>query len=171
MSEHPGTVGRLIGVMELIAAWLLAAITALTFISVVLRYAFNWSIPDSFDIGRNLLGIAIFWGIALAAYRGEHITVDLLWGALGPRARRAMDAFAAIVSLVCLGVFAWSMAGKVLSTYRDNVLTFDIHLPVWMFYAVAWLGLALCVPLLLLRLWRQLRQPDSSAPAQGAVPD
>jgi len=171
MSEHPGTVGRLIGVMELIAAWLLAAITALTFISVVLRYAFNWAIPDSFDIGRNLLGIAIFWGIALAAYRGEHITVDLLWGALPPRARRTMDAFAAIVSLACLGVFAWSMAGKVLSTYRDNVLTFDIHLPVWMFYAVAWLGLALCVPLLLLRLWRQLRQPHSSAPAQGAVPD
>ena len=62
-------------------------------------------------------------------------------------------------------------ARSLLSTYRDNVLTFDIHLPVWMFYAVAWLGLALCVPLLLLRLWRQLRQPDSSAPAQGAVPD
>jgi TRAP-type C4-dicarboxylate transport system permease small subunit len=158
-------VNRLIGVMELLAAWLLAAITALTFVSVILRYAFNWSIPDSFDIGRNLLGVAIFWGIALAAYRGEHITVDLLWGALGPRGKRIMDTAAAIVSVVCLGVFAWSMAGKVLNTYHDNVLTFDVHLPVWTFYAAAWLGLVLCLPLLLIRLWRQLKHPDSIAPA------
>ncbi len=93
MSQRPSLVARLIGAMELFAAWLLAAITALTFTSVILRYAFNWSIPDSFDVGRNLLGIAIFWGIALAAYRGEHITVDLLWGALGPRARRAHGCF------------------------------------------------------------------------------
>jgi TRAP-type C4-dicarboxylate transport system permease small subunit len=161
MSQRPGPTARLIAALELFAAWLLAAITALTFTSVVLRYAFNWSIPDSFDAGRNLLGIAIFWGIALAAYRGEHITVDLLWSALGPRARRIMDAFAGIVTLLCLAVFTWAMADKVLSTYRDNVLTFDLHLPVWIFYAVAWVGLALCIPLLLTRLWRQFTQPEA----------
>lgn len=160
---------RFIAAVELFAAWLLAAITALTFISVVLRYAFSWSIPDSFDASRNLLGIAIFWGIGLAAYRGEHITVDLLWGALGPRARRVMDAFAGIVTLLCLAVFTYTMADKVLSTYRDNVLTFDLHLPVWIFYAVAWAGLALCIPLLLLRLWRQLMRPEASDPAQPAT--
>jgi TRAP-type transport system small permease protein len=170
MSQRPGPTARLLAAMELFAAWLLAAITALTFISVVLRYAFNWSIPDSFDAGRNLLGIAIFWGIALAAYRGEHITVDLLWSALGPRARRVMDAFAGIVTLLCVAVFAWAMADKVLSTYRDNVLTFDLHLPVWIFYAVAWAGLALCIPLLLARLWRQLMRPEAGEPAQPAAP-
>ena len=164
MSQRRGLIDRWIGAMELFAAWLLAAITALTFISVVLRYAFNWSIPDAFDIGRNLLGVAIFWGIALAAYRGEHITVDLLWSALGPRARRAMDAFAGTLALLCLAVFMWAMADKVLSTYRDNVLTFDLHLPVWIFYAVAWIGLALCIPLLLLRLWRQLTRAQTSVP-------
>jgi TRAP-type C4-dicarboxylate transport system permease small subunit len=171
MSQRPGLMGRVIGAMELFAAWLLAAITALTFTSVVLRYAFNWSIPDSFDAGRNLLGIAIFWGIALAAYRGEHITVDLLWSALGPRARRVLDAFAGVVALLCLAVFAWAMADKVLSTYRDNVLTFDLHLPVWMFYALAWFGLALCVPLLLLRLWRQATRTEAAKPPQSPTPE
>jgi TRAP-type C4-dicarboxylate transport system permease small subunit len=170
MSQRPGPVARFIPALELFAAWLLAAITALTFTSVVLRYAFSWSIPDSFDAGRNLLGIAIFWGIALAAYRGEHITVDLLWSALGPRARRVMDAFAGIVTLVCLAVFTWAMADKVLGTYRDNLLTFDLHLPVWIFYAVAWAGLALCIPLLLLRLWRQLMRPEAGEPARPATP-
>jgi TRAP-type C4-dicarboxylate transport system permease small subunit len=171
MSQRPGLMGRVISAMELFAAWLLAAITALTFTSVVLRYAFNWSIPDSFDASRNLLGIAIFWGIALAAYRGEHITVDLLWSALAPRARRVMDAFAGAVALLCLAVFAWAMADKVLSTYRDNVLTFDLHLPVWMFYALAWIGLALCVPLQLLRLWRQVTRTEVDQPSQSPAPE
>ena len=163
MSGRRGLIDRWIGAMELFAAWLLAAITALTFISVGLRYAFNWSIPDAFDIGRNLLGVAIFWGIALAAFRGEHITVDLLWGALGPRAQRAMDAFAGTLAVLCLAVFTWAMADKVVSTYRDNVLTFDLHLPVWSFYAVAWIGLALCIPLLILRLWRRLMRGEVAA--------
>ena len=42
------------------------------------------SIPDSYDFGRMLLGILIFWGIAATSYRGAHITVDLIW-AVGPK--------------------------------------------------------------------------------------
>ena len=48
------------------------------------------SIPDSYDFGRLLLGILIFWGIAATSYRGTHITVDLVWAAVGP-ARQAAD--------------------------------------------------------------------------------
>ena len=47
---------------------------------------FNYAIPDSFDIGRLLLGILIFWGIAATSYRGTHITVDLVWANVGPGA-------------------------------------------------------------------------------------
>ncbi len=30
-------------------------------------------------MGKLLLGILIFWGIAATTYRGGHITVDLVW--------------------------------------------------------------------------------------------
>ena len=46
---------------------------------MLLRNVFRYSIPDTFDIGRMLLGILIFWGIAATSYRGTHITVDLVW--------------------------------------------------------------------------------------------
>ena len=127
--------------------------------------------PDSFDIGRNLLGIAIFWSIGLAAYRGEHITVDLAVEC----ARSACPARDGCVRgnhhVACLSVFAWMMGDKVLSTYRDNVLTFDVHLPVWIFYTVAWVGVAFCVPLLLLRLWRHVLRPDAGEPAPSVAPE
>jgi TRAP-type transport system small permease protein len=148
---------RLIAAFERAAAWLLAAVMVLTFVSVALRYLFSAAIPDNFDIGRNLLGIAIFWGIALAGFRGEHITVDLLWSAAGPRLRRMIDVFAALVALFCMAVFTWAMTDKVFGTYADNVRTFDLHLPVWPFFAAAWIGILAAVPLLLLRAWRMVQ--------------
>lgn len=155
---------RAIDGTEKVAGVFLALVTALTFVSVVLRYGFSWSIPDSFDVGRYLLGIVIFWGIAVASYRGDHIAVSLLWGLLGPGLRRAMDIFATLVTMVCLIVFTWMVAHKVISTWQSNVLTMDLNLPVWPYFLVAWLGLALSVALILIRIVRQtLRQDVASA--------
>jgi TRAP-type transport system small permease protein len=159
---------RAIDGTEKVAGAFLALVTALTFVSVLLRYGFSWSIPDSFDVGRYLLGIIIFWGIAVASFRGDHICVSLLWSVLGPAARRAMDVFAALVTLVCLFVFTWMAGTQVLNTQRSNVLTMDLNLPVWPYYFVAWLGLALSVALILVRIVRQLLRPDAD-PAQQRV--
>jgi len=49
----------------------LVGIVALNiFLAVVLRKFFSTSIPDSYDIGKMLLGTLIFWGIAATSYRG-----------------------------------------------------------------------------------------------------
>ena len=68
---------RFIDGIELIAAFFVGLVAADTFVIVILRYFFSYSIPDSYDFGRLLLGILIFWGIAATSYRGTHITVDL----------------------------------------------------------------------------------------------
>ena len=61
-----GPVDRFIDAIETTAASFLAVVTLLTFVSVLLRYFFAWAIPDSYDFTRLLLGILIFWGIAVA---------------------------------------------------------------------------------------------------------
>ena len=76
---------RFIDAIELVAAIFVGLVAADIFISVLLRYFFSVSIPDSYDFGRMLLGILIFWGIAATSYRGTHITVDLVWANVGPR--------------------------------------------------------------------------------------
>ena len=90
---------RFIDSIELIAALFVGVVAADVFISILLRYFFNISIPDSYDFGRLLLGILIFWGIGATSYRGTHITVDLLWANVGPKWQRAMDMFATLVLL------------------------------------------------------------------------
>src|SRR5580698_9278349 len=144
---------RFIDTIEWIAAGFVGIVAANIFLAVILRNTFNYAIPDSYDIGRMLLGILIFWGIAATSYRGAHITVDLLWTACGPKAKRAIDVFATLVLLFVVVVHSFMLFEKVYSTYLDNVLTYDLHLPTWPFFAVAWGGDLAAVVLIAVRAW------------------
>ncbi len=148
---------RFIDTIEWIAAGFVGIVAANIFIAVLLRNMFNYSIPDSFDIGRLLLGILIFWGIAATSYRGGHITVDLVWANVGPKYQRMIDVFA---TLVLLFVVSWTLFDKVRGTYNDNVLTFDMHMPTWPFFAVAWAGDVSAVLLIAIRTYRLIFNPD-----------
>src|ERR1700754_147380 len=128
---------RFIDTIEWIAAAFVGIVALNIFLSVLLRNTLNSAIPDSFDIGRMLLGILIFWGIAATSYRGTHITVDLVWSVANKRWRRVIDVFATLVLLFVVTMQTIMLFDKVRTTYADHVLTFDLHLPTWPFFAVA----------------------------------
>ncbi len=152
---------RFIDTIELIAAIFVGLVAADTFVTVMLRYLFSISIPDAYDTGRMLLGILIFWGIAATSYRGTHITVDVLWSNVGPRAQRFIDVFATLVLLLVVSVQTYTLFDKVAGTYRDNVLTFDLRMPTWPFFAIAWLGDISAVMLIAVRTYRLIVRPES----------
>src|ERR1700682_3389649 len=127
-SPAPGTAGprpsnmvRFIDAIEVVAPGFVALVAADIFISVMLRALFRTSIPDSYDFGRLLLGILIFWGIAATSYRGTHITVDLVWSSVGPRAQRVIDIFATSVLLFVVTVQTTMLFDKVRLTYQDHI--------------------------------------------------
>ena len=152
---------RFIDTIEWIAAGFVGIVAANIFVAVLLRNIFNYSIPDSFDIGRMLLGILIFWGIAATSYRGGHITVDLIWANVGPKYQRMIDVFATLVLLFVVSVQTYTLFDKVATTRADHVLTFDLHMPTWPFFAVAWAGDVSAVLLIAIRTWRLIFSPDS----------
>ena len=151
---------RFIDAIELVAATFVGLVAADIFISVLLRYFFAMSIPDSYDFGRMLLAILIFWGIAATSYRGTHITVDLVWANVGPRPQRWIDIFATLVLLFVVTVQTYTLLDKVMATKDDNVLTFDLNLPTWPFFAVAWAGDVSAVLLIAIRTYRLILHPD-----------
>ena len=168
MSSHDDTLptkrswmDRIIDTIEWIAAGFVGIVALDIFLSVLLRNTLNYSIPDSFDIGRLLLGILIFWGIAATSYRGTHITVDLVWGNVGPRQQRWIDVFATLVLLFVVTVQTWTLFDKVRGTYNDNVQTFDLNLPTWPLFALAWAGDVCAVVLIAIRAWRLVFNPEA----------
>ncbi len=151
---------RFIDGIEWIAAFFVGVVALDIFVSVLLRYFFAVSIPDSYDFGRQLLGILIFWGIAATSYRGTHITVDLVWSSVGPRAQRLIDIFATSVLLFVVTVQTSMLFDKVRLTYQDHILTFDLNIPTWPFAAVAWLGDVSAVLLIAVRTYRLIFNPE-----------
>ena len=146
--------------IELIAAFFVGIVALDIFVSVLLRYFFSVQIPDSYDFGRLLLGILIFWGIAATSYRGNHITVDLVYANVGPRLQRFIDVFATLVLLFVVTVQTYTLFDKVRGTYADHVETFDLRLPVWPFFLVAWLGDVSAVLLIAVRTYRLIFHPE-----------
>ena len=151
---------RFIDGIELVAAFFVGIVASDIFTSVLLRYFFSVQIPDSYDFGRLLLGILIFWGIAATSYRGTHITVDLVYANVGPKLQRFIDVFATLVLLFVVSFQTWTLFDKVLSTRADNVLTFDLRLPTWPFFLVAWLGDVSAVLLIAVRTYRLIFHPE-----------
>jgi TRAP-type transport system small permease protein len=163
---------RFIDTIEWVAAIFVGLVAADIFVSVLLRYFFSTSIPDSYNFGQLLLGILIFWGIAATSYRGGHITVDLVWANVGPRQQRIIDVFATLVLLLVVTVQTYTLFDKVNATRNDNILTVDLHLPTWPFFAVAWAGDVSAVLLIAIRTWRLIFHPEdlrSAEPLAKAV--
>jgi len=151
---------RFIDSIEFLAALFVGVVAADVFVSVLLRYFFGSSIPDSYDFGRLLLGVLIFWGIGATSYRGTHITVDLVYANVGAGYRRAIDIFATLVLLLVVAVQTFTLYDKVWTTRADNVLTFDMRLPTWPFFLLAWIGDVSAVILIALRTYRLIFHPE-----------
>jgi TRAP-type C4-dicarboxylate transport system permease small subunit len=167
---RPNRMDQFINGIELIAAIFVGIVAADIFISVLLRYFFSVSIPDGYDFGRLLLGILIFWGIAATSYRGAHITVDLGWELSGPRGKRIIDVFATAVLFFVVSVQTIMLFDKVMATRAENILTYDLHLPTWPFFLLAWLGDVSAVLLIGIRTYRLVMRPDLVARDHVAEP-
>ena len=146
---------RALAVTETVAAVFLLLIALLTAGNVVLRDLLSLQIPDWFDGSKLLMGIALFWGIALATYHGSHICVDVLWEHLGPPARRVLDIVASAITLAFLAPMAWMVWSKVLAS--GTQATTDLRLPLVWFTSIAAAGAVAAVLLATLRLVELVR--------------
>jgi TRAP-type C4-dicarboxylate transport system permease small subunit len=155
-------IDRVVTLVEYGAAAFLALVTTLTFVSMIMRYLFAAPIPDTYDFTTLMVGIAIFWGLACACWRGEHIQVDLFWGMLPRRAQMVVDVIATLVLLGFVAVLTWMVFVRVAETSRSGMTTADFNLPIWPFYAAAWLGLGLAVVVLAAYLYRLVVGRDQS---------
>jgi len=160
---------RFLRVSENLAALFLLLIALLVTVNVTLRYALSIQVPDWFDFSRQLQAIAIFWGIAIATYRGGHICVDVLWEHVGRSGKRMLDLVATIVTLLFLIPMAWMIWVKVGST--GTQATSDLRLPLIPFYVVSAVGATVAVVLAAKRIWElwsgQHRLADEAEIAHG----
>ena len=71
-----------------------------------------------------------------------------------------IDILATLVLLFVVTVQTYTLFDKVMTTRADNVLTFDLRLPTWPFFLIAWLGDVSAVLLIAIRTYRLIFHPD-----------
>src|SRR3979409_1098646 len=151
---------RFIASIEWIAAFFVGIVALNTFLAVFMRKFFSITIPDYYNFGQFLLGILIFWGIAATSYRGTHITVDLVWANSPPKYQRWIDVFATLVLLFVVTVQTYTLFDKVADTRAEHIVTMDLHVPIWPFFLVSWIGDVSAVLLITIRTWRLIFHPE-----------
>lgn len=160
MPSKSGVMEHFVEWVERLAGVFLFLVALTTVATVFSRKAFNYSPPDSFDVARLLLGVAICWGIASSCYRNGHIMVDVVWELAAPRWRRVIDITATSILLLFMAAFAWMLADAVVGTYTANIGTVEMRMPVWPFHALACLGIVSATIMAAYRLWKLVFRPD-----------
>lgn len=129
--------------MERAGALSLFLIVVIMSVTTVTRYLLNWPLPDADAISKMLLAVVVFWGLASACLHGEHIQLDLIVNAMPSRVRGLVLKLTGAILLGAVAATTWMSAYRVLDLMKSGERTYDLGLPFWPLYAVAFLGLVM----------------------------
>ena len=111
-------------------AMVLALMMLMTFLDVVGRYVFNSPIVGTVDMTELYMGLIVYLGIGYTTHRRAHISVDLLTGRLGARARLWFDLLAQVISGILVALICWQLwdiAGDTLDN-NDSTRVWELRI-------------------------------------------
>ncbi len=151
---------------ENLVALMLASMFLAFLVQIVFRYLLNLPLGWTVEYVAIVWLWGIFFGYAFVVRDAEVIRLDLVYNAVSPRARRAMDL---ATSLACAAIFLWSLPkayGYVRFMAIEKTaylqIPFDLVFAIYVPFAVAVIVRSLNTA------WRALRHPGGPATATGA---
>ncbi|NGQ92696.1 TRAP transporter small permease [Rhodobacter sp. HX-7-19] len=141
---------RLWSIVDIVIATLLAAMIALVFANVVLRYGFASGIRQSVELARLWFVWSVMLGAAVVLRRGEHLALTEVSEALFPRAIPLLRRLCwAVVILAVVMLFIGALNQTIANWSNISQLT---GLPSGLFYLAGVVSAAMMAAIALLRL-------------------
>lgn len=153
-----GALGRAEDGLLVAVFWALGLVVFAQFFS---RYFIGTPLGWTEELARYLLIAVCFLGLPVAARRGEHISIDLLRGFLGPRARPVLGLVVELLQLALILVLirqAWQLA------HLTAQLMTSLPLPKSVIYYAVLLGLSLHLVTSLARIAAAVRSVAQGRP-------
>jgi len=94
---------------DAVGAGLFAALLLVFLVQITARFGFNRPLPWTDELAVVLYVWVILWAAAFMVPSREHVAFDLVYHAMGPRTRRAMQVIGA---LLIGGLAAWALPGS-----------------------------------------------------------
>lgn len=139
---------------EILLALLLATMVSITFIQVMLRYAFGLGILWGVECTGYLFGCLVLLGASYVLKKRAHIGVDSLVQKLSPDWRRLLGLAATVLSLVYATIFFIGGLSYIVIMYGVGLKAEDINIERWILLSSIPIGFALLWIRLLQLTWR-----------------
>jgi len=128
---------------ELIVIVMLALMTLLTFLQVVMRYAFNSGFTWAVELTTIFFAVMIFVGISYGVRTGAHIGVDALIKKLPPGVGRAISIVIVLLCLLYTGLVIYGSWVYVSKMKMIGIELDDLPVPIWVVRSILPMGYAL----------------------------
>lgn len=147
---------------EGLIAFLLAAMTIITFAQVIARYVFNYSFVWALELTMYCFGALIFLGMAYGVRVGAHIGVDAFIRMLPARAANRL---AMLSTLLCMAYAAIVLYGSwiyVSKIHMIGIMAQDLPIAQWIPRLVLPIGFILLIYRFGEVLWHLVRGDQAS---------
>jgi len=128
---------------EGLIAFLMAAMTLVTFMQVVARYVFNYSFVWALELTGVMFAWLIFIGMSYGVRVGAHIGVDAVVKSLSAGAARVVGMVAAVLCIVYASIVFIGGFTYVRKMYDIGILMQDLPIQQWIPRVILPLGFAL----------------------------
>lgn len=154
------TLSRSISTVTAVIATLCTLALAITIsLDVVMRFASGRSLPGLVEASETLLVMMVFLGLAYCAYTGSHITMDLVTSALPPRTAALLRSIGDLAVIVLLLWMLFATGTRAVSSFATGEFKFGlVEWPLWPARGAIALGIAICIPVYLLALWKDVSE-------------
>jgi len=128
------------------------------FFDVIARFSFKGSIPGGIEIESYMLLIIIFLGVAFIQINEGHIRIEFIVSRFPKWVKNVLDCFHYLICALFFGIMSSQLIMQGIRKIQDNVITYDLEIPVWIFWFIAALGIIILAIVVALDFLRALQR-------------
>lgn len=148
---------------KILCAVLFLSMTMLGFANVVVRYGTNYSLAATEELLTNGFLILTIFGAAIAARRGEHLAVSIVYDLLPSILRKCLLIVSCGLSVLLLmlsAYFSWEVFNNQLNS---GMRSYGLGVPAWYYHVAVPFGFALIIIRYLQRIWEEMTNREGVA--------
>ncbi|MBW2028723.1 MAG: TRAP transporter large permease subunit [Deltaproteobacteria bacterium] len=155
LEEFVGPVSR---IANYISMGFLLVMPLPVFFDVLARFIYRGSVPGGIEIESFILLIIVFLGIAFIQFKEGHIRIEFIVSRFPKWVQNALYCFHYLICAMFFAVMSSQLISQGIKKIQDQVVTYDLEIPVWIFWFIASLGLIILTIVVTLDFVRALGQ-------------
>ena len=151
-------IGSASGIANYISLGFLLIMPLPVFSDVLARFAFKGSIPGVIEIEGFILLIIVFLGIAFIQFNEGHIRIEFIVSRFPKWIQNLLDCFHYLICALFFGMMSSQLLMQGLKKMQDGVITYELEIPVWIFWFVGAIGIMILALVVALEFLRALQR-------------